>query len=475
MHAGANREGEPMKFEIIDDWTFKITFADPYGGFILRLAITGWVGYTDFLNPSHILKKYHIDHATDADKEEWPALIEQWGIIDDGDRTWVSLLNHLWIRNWDVGRRRAIGYPTLNPWLLTEATESVYTFVRNPYYFKVDAEGQQLPYIDILESTIVSDIEMVQLKAFAGEVDFMRESASLVNLPLYIENEEAGGYKTLMFNMHVNPTVLFLNLTFGDDPGYTEMVMDKRFRRGLMHAIDRDEIIDSIYYGFADPNSYQTATYDPAKAEELFAEMGMVKGSDGFYLQPDGKPFQILLEHGAEAPDILPFTELVAQFWREAGINAQGRRLESALVGQRQAANELQTRVLWDVFPLWYWGDAGYSMWGRLWDVHRTNTTTITITHEDGTVETQDVRGIAPPPDVQEFYDLFASIHIVPVTEAFGVFNQVKKSMDENVWFISPLENVKQPMIFNAKLRNISDQGFAIGVNFSAEQMWYAD
>ena len=52
-------------------------------------------------------------------------------------------------------------------------------FERNPYYFKVDTEGKQLPYIDKIVSVQVEDVEMVNQRVLAGDVDFLRESTAL--------------------------------------------------------------------------------------------------------------------------------------------------------------------------------------------------------------------------------------------------------------------------------------------------------
>jgi len=473
MHSGGTLDGKLMEFEIIDEWTFKLTFDQPYGGFPIFLAINGWRGYTEMMNPSHILKKYHIDYATDADKAEWPALQEQWGIPDDGDRTWVGILNLLWIRNWDLGRRRAIGYPTLFPWVMVEASEQLYVMERNPYYFKCDSAGQQLPYIDRIESYRVEDMEMVQLMVLAGEVDFSRESASLVNLPLYKENEATGGFTAHMFNMHVTPTDIMINQTYGDDEGYHEVVRDPRFGKALMHAIDREELIDSIYYGFADVNAWQDAEFSIEAAQALFEEMGMEKGSDGYYRRPDGQPFSLDIYHGNEAPDIQPYGELIQQFWRDAGINATVRSIHSSLVGNRQAANELSGRIIWTHTPLWYFMDWGWDMWARSWQIFWAGANTATITHEDGRTETIELRGERPPANVQAFHDLVMSTMTVPVTEAWDVFTAARQSMNENYWYLVPLQNVKQPLIINSDIKNVGTNGFAIGVNFSAEHFWY--
>jgi len=256
LRSGGERDGEPVKFTIVDDWTFKLAFTKPYGGFPVRLAITGWVGYTEFLHPSHYLKKFHIDYATDEEKAKWDEYIEEYGIARNGDLTWINVLNYFRQNNWDVCQRRKMGYPTLNPWNLVSATDTLWTYERNPYYFKIDAEGNQLPYIDKLESTLVADMEMVQLKALAGEVDFMRESASLINMPMYKDNEEKGGFTTYLCNMHVISIDIGVNIIYGNDPGYRAMVEDVRFRKVLSLVIDREELIDFIYYGFAEPNQW---------------------------------------------------------------------------------------------------------------------------------------------------------------------------------------------------------------------------
>ena len=49
-------------------------------------------------------------------------------------------------------------YPLLGPWNLESTGTGVTTWVRNPYYWKVDAAGNQLPYIDRQRIEMVADI-----------------------------------------------------------------------------------------------------------------------------------------------------------------------------------------------------------------------------------------------------------------------------------------------------------------------------
>jgi len=473
LRSGGERDGDPMQFQVVNDYEFKITFTKPYGGFPIRLAITGWVGYTELMHPSHYLKQFHPKYATDEEMAKWDGYCDEFGIARNDDLTWINVLNHFRQNNWDINQRRKIGYPGLYPWLLVSATETVWTWERNPYYFKIDEDGNQLPYIDKIESTVVADMEMVQLKMLAGEVDFARESSSLVNMPLYKENEK-NGFTTLMCNMHVTPTDIGVNMTFSDDDGYKAMVQDVRFRKALSLAIDRDELIDSIYYGYAEPNTWQDSTYDPDAAMALLEEMGMEKGSDGFYKQPDGKAFTLIIENGAEAPDIVPYCELITEFWRDIGINASSRRIDQALVGNKQAANELQCRVIWTHTPLWTAQDWGIFMWGRAWEIWKNNTTEVELKDEQGNYSMQSVSGEEPPQAVKDFYNMIDSLMQVSVADASTtVYSNLKQSLNENFWYFVPIINVKQPMLVNSKLRNTSDKGFAIGVNFSGEQFWF--
>lgn len=453
LRSAGDPKGNPFSFEVIDDYTFKISFDSAYGGFPIRLAIQGWRGYTELLKPAHYLKQFHVKY-TPLDQLE--PIIKEAG-FEKGK--WENLFHDKDITNWELTNSKAIGFPVLYPWMFVKKTQSTAEFERNPYYFKIDAEGNQLPYIDKIQSTLVQDIEMVSMKTIAGEVDFSRESAALVKMPLYKENEK-NGYKALLAKMHVTPTDIFLNQTYGDET-WRKVVRDVRFRKALNLAMDRDEIIDSIYYGFADPSTIIDSKFDPEEANRLLDEMGMKKGSDGLRTAPDGKKFSLLLEVGAQAPDIVPLTELIVEFWREIGIDAKMKKIDGALWGTRGAANEIQATMIWTHTPLWYMADFGQAHWGRLWDQTYNNTA-----NESGQQE-------QPPEDVLRFYDLLRKVSISPPEEGRAAVEEVKRDLAENLWYFVHIENVMQPLIINEKLGNVSDKGFAIAANFSGEQFFF--
>ncbi|RAP76983.1 ABC transporter substrate-binding protein [Paenibacillus montanisoli] len=453
LNAAGDPNGKPFTFELVDEYTFKLSFDQPYGGFLLSLAVQGWRGYSDLLKPAHYLKKFHKKYTDIATLE--PDMKKAG--FKKGE--WVNLFNDKDITNWELTNPKSIGFPVLYPWMLTKKTNTTATFERNPYYFKVDPEGNQLPYIDKIQSTLVQDIEMVTLKTIAGEVDFSRESASLVKMPLYRENENKG-FKALLSNLHVSPTDIFLNMTH-KDKNWSTVVNDVRFRKALSLALDRNEIIDSIYYGFAEPNEWQDSTYDVDAANKLLDEMGMTKGSDGFRTGPDGKKFTIPIEVGAQAPDIVPMTELVVEMWKQLGLDVTMKKIDGALWGKRNEANDLKATVIWAADPMWYYGDWGQGIWGPAWNLHRSS---------GGT------KGVKPPAEVEAFYQSVSKAAVANPQNAKAVVdNEIKKALGENYYFIVPLQNVKQPLIVNEKLRNVGNENaLAVATDYAGEQLFFA-
>ncbi|MDE0300547.1 MAG: ABC transporter substrate-binding protein [Candidatus Poribacteria bacterium] len=111
---------------------------------------------------------------------------------------------------------------------------------RNPYYFKVDPEGNQLPYLDGVQNFLVNDLETGYLKIFAGDVDV--EFACCDNPSHFRINEDVGGYRTTpAFGSPGFVTTIYFNLTH-ENPAVREVFLYRRFRVALSVAMDRDEM-----------------------------------------------------------------------------------------------------------------------------------------------------------------------------------------------------------------------------------------
>lgn len=457
---GFTPTGTPATVDIIDDYTFKVTFDGPYGSFLRALTIEGWVGYTQVLEPAHYLKQFHTKYTP---IEDLKPLLDEMNLTDE----WWQVFASKRCQNWDMTNPRCVDYPALNPWI-GKATDnpSLMRFERNPYYFKVDTQGQQLPYIDFMTSQQVNDVEMVTLKVIAGEVDFQRESTALIKIPLYKENEEKANIRVALTDMHVDSSGLRLNETF-DDPKWQEVSRDIRFRKAVSMAINRQELIDTVYYGYAsmpeETVGAPTMNYDVAAANALLDEMGLTnKNADGYRTYADGSPFEILLEHGAQAPDLGPVADLTAQYLKDVGLKVVVKQIDPNLWGEKWAANEIQATVMWshDIG----WGNditsGNIERAGRLWIVW---------------VNTQGKEGEEPPDWVKEAVDLDAK-KWASVAGSDEYNSYVAKGLEwdrTNLPYINYVEFVKYPLVVNKNLKNVPTGGYAIGANFSIPQMYF--
>jgi peptide/nickel transport system substrate-binding protein len=456
FRAGGAAEGDPMKLEIVDDFTFKISFTQPYGGFLRELAIKSWQTYTDLLKPKHYLMQFHPKY-TPMDKLK--PLLEESKLTDE----WWNLFNLKDCTTWELTNEICAGFPALWPWLRVKGQQGVLEFERNPYYFKVDTEGKQLPYADKIIAPMVQDVEMSNLKVVAGEVDLLRENTSLVKMPMYKENEEKGGYKVTLLDMHVDPIALFVNVAVSDTV-QQPILSDLRFRQAVNKALNRQEYIDNIYYGYASFPELVDSAYDPDGANKLLDEMGLdKKDADGMRMGPDGKTFTLQIFHGGWHPDFDPTMELVAEQLKKVGIKTFTKKLGGDEFSQRNTNNEIGMGIIWEVQPMWRdgtWDDYLPGSWVPMWNLWRT---------------TNGKSGIEPPPEAKKVYDLNeARIAAVPKSDAeIKITDEIYKLHHDNLWYIPLVEMAKYPLITSSKLGNVPIGGQAIAANASLEQMFF--
>lgn len=444
--------GTPMQLNIIDDWTFQLVFDEAYGAFPVRIAIQGWVGYTDLLKPAHYLKQFHKDY---AEADALAKLVADAG-FQEGE--WFNLFNLMDVTNWEITYEQALGFPCLNPWIITELGTQNAKYERNPYYFKVDAAGQQLPYIDTLENTVVANQETLSMAIIAGQVDALRESASMSNIVSYKENEANGNYTAYLYSSHAQQGHITINQTYADDT-WKSVVQDVRFRRALSMAIDRDEIIQSVFYGQADvPSKLNDGKFDVAAANALLDEMGMVVGADGYRTAPNGEKFEFNFDVTARVAETIPATELYSTMFQDnLKVKSPMKTIENSLAGQRAAANELMASV--ERCEAYWW--QGNMRWNQSFTTWYTWYTT---NGESGEEPTQEVK------------DLFEQLTIVSsgaATEGYAAWEKLEDLYREWVYSIVVVENPKQPMILNSNLGNVPQNITTMGANFMMEQMYY--
>jgi len=330
-------DGQPMELEKIDDYTIKLKFAGPNGlAETVGLAFHGcqWpLGFErfGFFAPRQYLEKFHPKYNPDSDY----VTFEEKAFNFNPE---LPVMYAWKVARWEAG-----------------ATEMVAE--RNPYYWKVDPEGNQLPYIDRIHYTLVENNETVNLLAIAGNLDMQHRRIDFSKYTVYQENAEAGGYHTLLWSQAQASTItLFPNQSYAD-PKYRELMQNLKFRQALSLAIDRDLINKVAFLGQGIPRTITVVRdsplfqedietyygqYDPEGAQALLEEIGLVKGGDGFYTFPDGSRVDLIIEAtDAVAGASMDALELVTENWNTIGLKTVLETMSRDIYWPRACSNEV--------------------------------------------------------------------------------------------------------------------------------------
>lgn len=346
--------GEPGKFEKVDDTTFKITFKEPYGVFPQKLASVYGVQMT-------MMAKHYCSQFEPAyNKDKLDALIKEAGVA-----TWTELFIKKCAVDTEANERwQNPERPTMEPWVIKDpyiGGATLVTLKRNPYYFKVDTEGNQLPYIDDLSISVNADKQTLVLKVVNGEIDYQdRHVNANANRAVFTDAAEKAQIHLVDGpNADMNTTIISFNLTH-KDPVKREIFNNKDFRIGLSYAIDRQAIIDAAFVGQGEPwqaaprkeSPYyneklakQYTEFDVAKANEYLDKAYPKKDGEGFRLGPDGKRISFNIMVIPALGDFLDSTQLAAQYWQAVGVDAKVQTVDRTLFYDRKDNNDQDAAV----------------------------------------------------------------------------------------------------------------------------------
>ncbi|MGQ9632397.1 MAG: ABC transporter substrate-binding protein [bacterium] len=459
--SGGRPDGTPLKLEIVDEYTFRITFDEPYGRFLRVLGVGQlWGGYNDLLKPSHYLKPFHTKYTP---IEKLRPLLKEAGLSDAEWHRLFLAKDILWHENM---RSEAAGFPTLGPWVRVKSPRDLMVMERNPYYYKVDTAGNQLPYVDRYESVIVSDPEVIPMKIVAGEVNLNRDLITHDKVALYKENEAKGGYRVYTNLVYHNaPIALFINYN-NPDPVWQKVVLNRKFRQAVNMAINRRTILDVLFLGMGTTSPWVPGEYDPEKAKRLLDEAGLDKrDAQGYRLGPDGKRFEFFIEFYPGAPDWERMVELMKSDLEAVGIYTPMKKIALELWVQRRDANELYASVDWLDDCNWPYLMYDYMpdtriRWGQKWHVW---------------MRTKGKEGVEPPDWIKELYEIDAELIAVrPGTQrAEEAEKRFTKWVYENIPMFPIARDVVSPMIIPPNLGNLAKSGRSSATQFGAEQFFF--
>jgi peptide/nickel transport system substrate-binding protein len=458
---GTTVGGERMQVEKVDDYTLRYTFAVPNPLFLENHS-RGHYHSAAFVVPSHYLQQFHPKYNSSATN------------TDD-----------LMARYDPVSRLRYPDTPTFMAWKTVEFQSGQRAvFERNPYYWKVDTAGNQLPYIDRLEVQISeggNPTEFVALKAIAGELDMQVRDIDLKDVSLILENAESGNYRVLMWNRGDFAWPWLILMYDYSDEGIVDLMYTPEFRRALSVSINRDRINNIVALGLAKPRQFALspesaefqsaegqqvyeewsssyAQYDPEQAKAWLDEIGVVDANgDGFRDRPDGTPLELIVDVPVTDQKSIDSLDLIKEDWEDIGLNMVINAIAGEVLNQRAQAGEIMIRG---------WGSA--AAWGLV------SAATVWTPVEGVTYALGGVRigqyyvsggesGVAPRPgsmleQLQQVYTELISIADPDEREA-RLLDAYRIHIEEGPISIGTVGEHVSPVVVNNNFRNVPDAG----------------
>jgi peptide/nickel transport system substrate-binding protein len=258
------------------------------------------------------------------------------------------------------GAKSNVDLPVIHAWKLTvPPPKQPVVMERNPYYYKVDPDGNQLPYIDRIEHMIVEGGgPQINLRAIQGEVDMQLRHMTFDNYPLFRESQEQGDYRILQWQRgYITDSMICMGVG-NVNPDRRELLADKRLHYALSLAINRQEIIEGVFLGVTEPNQISPLPSSPHYVEEYakkfverdldqanayLDEMGFTeRDGDGYRLMPNGDRLTIFFEYAPVFGAWGNIAELLRAQFVDIGLDLNIKEYNRELFTQHDEAGETE-------------------------------------------------------------------------------------------------------------------------------------
>jgi len=438
--------GETMAdVKALDDITIQYTYGTPNFIFMDTQLVMdadcgrpGNGGRRIPYSPKHYLSQFFPAYA-----EGGKAALEKMAKAE-GFETWTQFYLS---KNTDV---ESVDKPTMRMVVLdTGITGKRIIGDRNPYFYAVDPEGNQLPYIDRWIWDFAGDKAALNLKAIGGEIDFQSRHIDLSDYTILKENERGGAFRVFSWpSMEENDAALAMNISHQGPEG--EYYRNEDFRHALSYAIDRDKVNQIAFLGtgvarnlmppvghpyYPGPEfEFKYMNQDRALAIEMLDKIMPDKNADGFRLMSNGDPIVIDIwstESFAPFPDI---AELVINDWAKVGIMGEnkadlGQQMTEALRSNTHGAH------------LYHHIASGliFSYPDKLVPIYRTSAQ-YAIGY--GTyVETGGEEGVKPIPEIQKIIDNFYEGPLLDEKERYLKGQEIYRQLASKQYHINLIAN----------------------------------
>lgn len=444
-----NGEAQIAVMNIIDDYTFTMTFASSKPEFLRELAINGkW-----FFAPKHWLKDYIWGESYLTEEEADAKAIE----LGYSDRS--KLGNSLTYYYWLVEDR-----PTLRAWTIgNDFNDQLCVWKRNPYYWKVDENGQQLPYADELRFMRYTDAEQALLYTMDGTADI--NNVALSDVETILNKATADIALVEWTSTDWASQSMQLNLAIQDED-LRALFQNVNFRHALSIAVDRDQIAQLVDNGYTEPAqsapgagaqgyseewTNKWTEYDVEAARALIEnECGLQKNADGLYAFADGKVVTLNLQYDDEVNASL--AELLKNYYTELGFETTTRMYDRSIMEEMRSSNTHEIVINYEGFdtvslslrPDYFIPFRDYCVWG----------TAFGLWYKDHANEA----GVEPPQDVKDMLDAYDRMMAAKSSEEKeAVALELLKMLEEGIYeigFTSP-----QPAVYavNGNMHNFPE------------------
>lgn len=336
-------DGKPATLEKVDDYTIRFTFPVPKPLDAFYLMNEGNFA----VMPAHQLKPLHPKWSTANPKPSYKDFAN--ALPPD-----------------------KLPLVTMGPWTVTEyKTDELMIMRRNPYYWKVDEDGNQLPYMDEIQYRKGTSGIGRDLCTIAGDCDH----TNLENPSSFVESMTKAESPDAKYSISWGPELLGYDVSFNfssdvgtkddNDKAIRQLNRDVRFRKALSYATDREGIAQSIMKGpflrawagglfpgapEFDKNSVVYYPYDPASAKALLAEIGLKDTNNDGVLEwtsgpTAGQPVVIQLLASQDQKETQSVAEALVNQWGAVGIKVNMKIWDSQTQTDSQAAGTWDMQV----------------------------------------------------------------------------------------------------------------------------------
>ncbi len=379
--------------------------------------------------------------------------------------------------------------PVLSAWKMSETIQGGSTRAvaeRNPYYWKVDTDGNQLPYVDRVVHDVL-DRTAIVLRAANGEIDMQCRHIAFGDLPVLTEAaSDSGAFEVLQWRWGSPWPAMYMNQSH-QDPAMRELMQNIDFRAGLSHAINRQEMNDIMFVGlggtqhpcampedpyYVEGYGYRFTEYDVDEANARLDAAGLTeRDGDGFRLRPDGEELSITIlfyefAHGIDT------MEMVKQYWDAVGVRTNLDQIDRTLWSERVQSNQVDVAgylvagFLWDIEPLWYVPVSAQTYWAPGFGTY---------------YATNGANGEEPSEIAKQIQDLYGEMMAAPDDETrLQLGQEILAIHDENVFMIGAVMVPFQPTVVNSRLGNVLQEAVYANSTHSEDitrfdQVFYRD